>query len=723
MRRSCTRSISRRVIRSASALALVVVAAVALGGASAGAGTSTPAPPSGAALAALAKPAARAPLASERIYFVMPDRYANGDPSNDRGGLTGIRGVTGFDPADSGWYHGGDLRGLTGGCTDPRRGLQRVKDLGFTAVWITPPYGQKAVQGSSAAYHGYWIRDFTGVDRHLGTEADFAAFVDCAHRLGLKVYLDVVVNHTADVILPTGGSSWLGPDERPYRDCRGRRFDPARYVTAARFPCMRAGTMPRAPLLLAGDRNAKKPAWLNDPLRYHNRGDVDFTSCSEICFEQGDFFGLDDLFTERRDVRNGLAGVYASWIRRYKVDGFRVDTARHVDRAFFRLWTPRIMRAARAAGVPDFQVFGEAFIGEAVELSAFVRDRGLPTVLDFPLQDALTRFAAGESGARGVAGRLDDDDYFALPSGVAHAPPTFLGNHDMGRAAQQVRSRSGGAGAPELLRRVLLAHDLLYLLRGAPVVFYGDEVGMMGSGGDRAARQDMFPTAVTDWRTEDRIGSPPIGNRSSFDVAGHPVGERLKVLGALRRDHPALATGGSAVRLAQRSVLAVSRFDPAARREYLAVVNAGEAAARVNVATGTPNAAWTALLGGASGVRSDARGRVVLTVPPLTSLLLQAGTALPAVRATRPRLVVAGDDLSDLWRVTANATGPVSVSFAVKRARGGWARLAADDSPPYRAFLDPAKYRRNERVHLVAVVRAQDGSTAVSRVVPLRVRR
>ena len=665
----------------------------------------------------------RAPLASERIYFVMSDRYANGDPSNDRGGLTGGRGVTGFDPTDSGWYHGGDLRGLTGGCTDPRRGLQRVKDLGFTALWITPPYGQKAVQASSAAYHGYWIRDFTTVDRHLGAEADFAAFVECAHRLGLKVYLDVVVNHTADVILPTGGASWIGPDEKPYRDCRGRPFSPARYVTAARFPCMRVGTMPREPLLLAGDRTAKRPTWLNDPLRYHNRGDVNFTSCSELCFEQGDFFGLDDLFTERPDVRNGLADVYASWIRRYKVDGFRIDTARHVDRAFFRLWTPRIMRAARAAGVPDFQLFGEAFISDAVELSAFVRDRGLPTVLDFPLQDALTRFAAGEAGARGVASRLVDDDYFALPSGIAHAPPTFLGNHDMGRAAQQVRSRAAGAGASELLRRVLLAHDLLYLLRGAPVVFYGDEVGMIGAGGDKAARQDMFPTAVADWRTEERVGSTPIGTRSSFDVTGHPVGERLRALSELRAEHPVLATGSSEVRLAQGGVIAVSRVDAAARREYLVVVNAGETAGRVTVPTGTPNAAWTALLGPGSGLRSAANGRLALTVPPLSSLLLRADADVPVARASRPRVSVGRDDLTELWRVSAAVSGPVSVTFAVKRARGGWTRLAADDSPPYRAFLDPARYRRNELVHLVAVTRTLDGSTAVSPVVPLRVRR
>ena len=95
---------------------------------------------------------------------------------------------------------------------------------------------------------------------------------------------------------------------------------------------------------------------------------------------------------------------------------------------------------------------------------------------------------------------------------------------------------------------------------------------------------------------------------------------------------------------------------------------------------------------------------------------------LPA-RAARPRVSVGRDELTELWRVGAAASGPVSVTFAVKRARGGWTRLAADDSPPYRAFLDPARYRRNELVHVVAVARALDGSTAVSTVVPFRVRR
>src|SRR5207247_2295089 len=124
-----------------------------------------------------------------------------------------------------------------------------------------------------------------------------------------------------------------------------------------------------------------------------------------------------------------------------KVDGFRVDTARHVDRAFFRVWTPRILRAAREAGVRDFQIFGEVFLNDAVELSSFVRERGLPNVLDFPFQDAAAGLAGGDTSARALATRLADDDYFRGPAGTEPAPPTFLGNHDIGRAAYQIAQR------------------------------------------------------------------------------------------------------------------------------------------------------------------------------------------------------------------------------------------------------------------------------------------
>ena len=699
----------------------VAAAALAAGGA-AGSDLQAPAPPAGAELAELAKPPVRASIASQRVYFVMPDRYENGDPANDRGGLSGPRNVTGYDPTDTGYFHGGDFRGLTGGCADPARGLARLRDLGFTAIWITPPFKQRTVQASSAAYHGYWGIDFTTVDPHLGTEAEFGAFVECAHRLGLKVYLDVVVNHTGDVILATGGS---GYSDAPYRDCRGRRFDPARFVTARVFPCLRPDRMPRPPLVLAADRAVKRPAWLNDVRRYHNRGDIDFSSCSPQCLEQGDFFGLDDLFTEQPAVRNGLAAMYGDWIRRYRIDGFRLDTAKHVDRAFFRLWVPRILATARAAGIPDFAIFGEVFDPNAIDVSTYVRDRGLPNVLDFAFQDAATGFVGGDSSARALGARIGDDDYYARADGVAHTPPTFLGNHDMGRAALKIREGTPATG-DELLRRVLLGYDVMYLFRGAPVVYYGDEFGILGTGGDKAARHDLFPTKVGEWAAEERVGGGPVGARSSFELGPHPIGERLRVLGKLRDAHPALSTGATIVRRAQGSVLAFSRIDVAARREYLAIFNAGTTVAPLALPTSTPLARWAPLLGTSERAESAPDGTLSFAVPPLTTVLFRAEADLPARAAARPSVRVGADDFTELWRVSAAipGTAPVSVGFAVRRAGAArWQRLAADDSPPYRAFLDPLRYRRNERVHLVAIVRALDGSTAVSPVVPFTVRR
>jgi glycosidase len=646
----------------------------------------------------------------------MTDRYANGDASNDRGGLSGSRTATGYDPTDVGWFHGGDFAGLTGSCAGDPHGLARIKALGFTSIWITPPFGQKAVQGDSAGYHGYWITDFTAPDPHLGTAAQFGAMVDCAHRLGLTVILDVVVNHTADVISLTGGSGgYVGPEQVPYRDCRGRAFRPARYVGKP-FPCTSARYMPRVPVLLAADRTAKKPAWLNDPTRYHDRGDIDFSSCNQTCLEQGDFYGLDDLFTERRDVVRGLVDVYASWIERYKIDGLRLDTARHVNAAFFRQWLPGIRAAARRAGVEDFTVFGEVFDSDTLALYPFVRDRGLPSLLDFPLQDQLVGYASGERGSKGIASVLGDDDYFQLGNGTVYTPPTFLGNHDMGRVGLLVRQRSGADAT--LLRRDLLAHSLLYLLRGAPVVYYGDEVGMMGSGGDKLAREDMFPTRVVEWRTEPRVGATPIGSASSLDVRDHPIELLLEKLAALRDAHPALATGPSAVRLASGPLLVVSRFDLATRHEYVAAFNAGTSRVSVTVQTGTPESTWSTLLGEAAGARSTAAGKLTLSLAPLTAGLIRADRALPSRAPVRPALTVRPDELTNLVqaRATVATLEPVSVAFAVKRSSGRWTRIAADDSPPYRGFLDPAWFRRGERVGVVALARWPGGTTTLSSV-------
>src|SRR5687768_5506498 len=153
----------------------------------------------------------------EIIYFLLPDRFENGDKKNDRGGLNGDRLKTGFDPTHKGFYHGGDLKGLTAR-------LDYIQALGASAIWLGPIYKNKPVQGAkgqeSAGYHGYWITDFTNVDPHFGTNEEFKAFVDAAHARGIKVYLDIITNHTADVIryreCPDGNCAYRARGEYPY---------------------------------------------------------------------------------------------------------------------------------------------------------------------------------------------------------------------------------------------------------------------------------------------------------------------------------------------------------------------------------------------------------------------------------------------------------------------------------------------------------------------------
>ena len=236
---------------------------------------------------------------------------------------------------------------------------------------------------------------------------------------------------------------------------------------------------------------------------------------------------------------------------------------------------------------------------------------------------------------------------------------------------------------------------------------------MMGAGGDKLARQDMFPTRVAEWRTEPRVGSPAIGSGSSFDVRDHPVGARIRELAALRKAHPALADGPTALRLADGPRLVVSRFDLGARREYVTAFNAGTARASVTVQTATPGAGWDDAprrrTGGAQhgGGAADAVARAARGGRPAG-----AGRRSRRGRRSAPALVVRADELTNLVqaRATVATQEPVSVAFAVKRGGGAWRRIAADQSPPFRGFLDPPRFRRGERVHVVALARWPDGT-------------
>nr|WP_238695171.1 alpha-amylase family glycosyl hydrolase [Ornithinimicrobium flavum] len=486
----------------------------------------------------LARDSLRQPVTREQFYFVMADRFANGDPTNDTAGIAGDRLDHGFDPTDKGFFHGGDLAGIMDR-------LDYIQGLGTTAIWLTPSFKNRPVQGSeenaSAGYHGYWITDFTQIDPHLGTNEEMSELVDEAHSRGMKVYFDIITNHTADVIdYEEGEYGYIDKETEPYRDAAGNAFDDRDYIGKP-FPLLDPEiSFPYTPVFRTeADETVKVPDWLNDPTMYHNRGDSTFAGESST---YGDFVGLDDLFTERTEVVDGMVDIYSTWAD-MGIDGFRIDTVKHVNLEFWQEFSPRVLEAARAEN-DDFFMFGEVYDGNPEYLSTFTTEGQLQAVIDFGFQGRSIDFAKGRP-TTDLRTFYAQDDYYTDADSNAYQLPTFTGNHDMGRAAMMLAKDFSG---DELQERVELTNELMFLTRGQPVVYYGDEQGFIGSAGDKDARQDMFATQVDSYASEPVIGAPS-GSMDRYDTT-HPLYQQIATLGALTQEHPALADGAQIHRYA-----------------------------------------------------------------------------------------------------------------------------------------------------------------------------
>ncbi|HEY0699029.1 MAG TPA: alpha-amylase family glycosyl hydrolase, partial [Micromonospora sp.] len=556
--------------------------------------------PSAAALVEAGQRTGRA----EQFYFVLPDRFANGDPGNDRGGLTGDRLSTGLDPADKGFYHGGDLKGVLDR-------LDYIEGLGTTAIWLAPVFKNRPVQGSgndvSAGYHGYWITDFTQVDPHFGTNEDLKRLVDAAHQRGIRIYLDVIVNHTADVIrYAENRYSYVDKATRPYRDAQGRSFEDRNYADGTRdFPEVNTKSFPYTPTFAnPADATVKVPAWLNDPTMYHNRGDSTFAGENS---EYGDFFGLDDLWTERPEVVRGLTKVYGDWIASTGVDGFRLDTVKHANLDFWPQFSRGIRQAAEKAGKPDFFMFGEVYSSDQEIESTYVRRGGLPATLDFSFQEAARGYVAADGSARSLADVYARDDLYSARDTDAGRLPTFLGNHDMGRIGSFV---AGGPTDPTThLRRDQLAHELMFLTRGQPVVYSGDEQGFTGPGGDKDARQDMFASRVPDYLDDDLLGTDRTHAVDNFNPA-HPLYKAIGDLARLTQRHHALRDGAQIHRFASSSVYAFSRLDREHPHEYVVALNNSESPQTAVVPTYMSRGWFDPVYGAKGSLRTDSARRL-----------------------------------------------------------------------------------------------------------------
>ncbi|MDE2597931.1 MAG: alpha-amylase [Sphingomonadales bacterium] len=559
----------------------------------------------------------------EIVYFVLPDRFENGDTKNDRGGLKGDRLTTGYDPTSRGFYHGGDLKGLTAR-------LDYVQSLGATAIWFAPIFRNKPVQGpkgqESAGYHGYWVTDFTSVDSHFGTNAEFRTFVDAAHARGMKVYMDIIANHTADVIqyreATKDGYPYHSKADYPFSR-RGGAGGPAINPgfagdsdgSPANWARLTDSTYAYTPYVPKGEEHAKTPDWLNDTRFYHNRGNTDWKGESS---QYGDFVGLDDLATEDPRVVQGFIDIYGGWIDRFGIDGFRIDTARHVNPEFWRAFVPAMLARAKARGIPNFHIFGEVAtdLYDPALLASWTRNAGLPSVLDFAFMRAAVDAASGKTGSEELARLFDDDALYEGGKPAARRLPTFLGNHDAGRFGMFLKQANPAASSEELLARDKLGHALMLTLRGVPVIYYGDEQGFVSDGNDQMAREDMFPSKVAEYNDNHLIGSNSSTATGSFNP-DHPLYRTIAELARIRRSTPALSEGTTRVRASsdKPGLFAVSRFDPASGREVLLAFNTSASAISANVAVDPASGSFTALAGPCPGA-AIAPGSVAIQLPP-----------------------------------------------------------------------------------------------------------
>jgi glycosidase len=466
-----------------------------------------------------------------------------------------------------------------------------------------------------------------------------------------------------------------------------------------------------SPYIPAEFKNLKNPAWLNDLNNYHNVGDVGRCWGNGNCTKLGDFYGLDDLATEKPVVYKGWADVYGRWISKYGISAFRVDTARHVDDKFFKNWSPLIKTTAKKSGIKDFTIFGEVFDYSTLNLMTYVRQNKIETVLDFPFQAKATEYASGYSNAPTLSALFENDDYYISAQSSPSNLVTFLGNHDVGRVGYIIANKRIQP-VDQLLPRTNLANALMYFSRGIPVVYYGDEVGMTGSnsGKDQFARQDMFKTDIELWKNETRVGGLPIGDGDAFSATSQsPVANYLIKLAEIRKSNPALANGPMLERYSKNALYVISKKDVVQNREYIVAFNNSDTDEIVTVTTATSGGDWTQILG---TTKVEAKLNVLsFNVPALSTIVLKAGNTINQFATKHTKLSTSVDDLTGFYKVKAGISSKdfLSVEFFARNVGSTkWLSQGVDTAAPYSIFIDPLDFPR-KKIELRAIARNSKG--------------
>jgi glycosidase len=496
-------------------------------------------------------------IQDEVFYFVMPDRFANGTTENDNGSKTILASQGGFDNTDKGMFHGGDINGLQGK-------LPYLKELGVTSIWLTPILRNQALQDGSSGYHGYWVLDFTEIDPHLGSNDDLKTLIAAAHKENIKIFFDIITNHTADVIKyeechGKDGLQWLAKADNGSKNCpfksRAQLANGDTYKT----------------IIPAGRENLKFPEWLNAPKYYHNQGDSFWEGESSV---YGDFNGLDDVNTDDPEVVTGMIDIFKNIITEFKPDGFRIDTVKHANIEFWSTFSPALVKHAKNEGIPEFFMFGEVYSGNPSELSQYTTTGNMQSVLDFGLTFTIHDVVAKQEGTNKLAELFAQDHKYLDSDSNANQLLNFTGNHDMGRFAHILKTSEHNYNEFEIIQRNLLGHAMVYFMRGVPIIYYGDEQGFVGDGGDQASRQDMMPSFVDSYNDDDLLASQATTADDNFDT-NHPFYQKFAEYAHIYLKYPALRYGEHKTLYSQKTpgIFALSRTMTTDNVEHLVVFN------------------------------------------------------------------------------------------------------------------------------------------------------
>ncbi|MBM7693994.1 alpha-amylase [Peribacillus deserti] len=324
----------------------------------------------------------------ENIYFLMVDRFKNGDTQNDYK-------VNVKDPKS---YNGGDFTGII-------QELDYIKDMGFTSIWLTPVF-----DNDEKGYHGYWIRDFYKTEEHFGTMKEFKKLVKEAHKRDMKVILDFVVNHT-------------GP----------------------------------------------KHPWVKDPSKkdwFHDQKPIqNWNNQSEV--ENNWLYDLPDLNQENPETRKYLLEAAKWWIKETNIDGYRLDTVRHVPADFWADFSKAVKSEKK-----NFYLLGEVWENDPGKIARY-QESGIDGFVDFPQNEYLRKiFASSDRSLTGAFLSIKrNKENFKQPELLG----TFMDNHDMPRFTSEIVRNKQNPGT-----RWKLALSYLYTAPGIPIVYYGSEIALNG---------------------------------------------------------------------------------------------------------------------------------------------------------------------------------------------------------------------------------------------------